>query len=88
MEAAFEPEIGNIVGPQKEGSWSGIFWQEPQDKELKEARGRLFLVLVISLPLGFSPPAPLAHALWVHLVLIATVIPQVFTGRESLLKKQ
>jgi hypothetical protein len=67
MEAVFEPEIGNIVGPQKEGSWSGIFWQEPQERELQEKRGRLFLVLVISLPLGFSPPAPLAHALWVHL---------------------
>jgi len=67
MEAVFEPEIGNIVGPQKEGSWSGIFWQEPQDRQLQEARGRLFLVLVISLPVGFSPPAPLAHSFWAHL---------------------
>jgi len=67
MEAVFEPEIGNIVGPQKEGSWSGIFWQEPQDKQLQELRGRLFLVLVISFPSGFSPPAPLAHSFWVHL---------------------
>lgn len=64
MEIFFEPKIGTIAGPEREGVWSGTFWYEPEGKERLAEKGRLYLVLTLGLPPDFSSPSQLTHSLW------------------------
>lgn len=67
MEVLFEPKIGTIVGPEKEGVWSGTFWHEPESKDRISEKGRLYLILTLGLPADFSSPSQLTHSLWAEI---------------------
>lgn len=67
MEIFFEPKIGTIVGPEREGIWSGTFWHEPESDERLSEKGRLYLVLTLGLPPDFSSPSQLTHSLWAEI---------------------
>jgi len=47
METNLTPKVTKIAGTPKEGSWSQVFWQEPDDEEKKSFRGSLATVVEI-----------------------------------------
>lgn len=64
MDIIFEPRIGTVVGPERQGIWSGTFWHEPELADKLAEKGRLYVIVTLGLPADFSSPSQLAHSLW------------------------
>jgi len=47
MDVELTPKVARLVGTPKAGSWSQVFWQEPQEEEIKALHGCLAAVVEI-----------------------------------------